>query len=380
MIKGWRGRKTIPVAISQDAYRADHDQLVTLVNSLTDAVLGTDGQGIITVYNAAAMSLLDTNRRLSGRHISDVITLQTVTNTPIDVFRELEKSPSIRKRDDLVIVSGDDDQLRLEVTFAPVQSGNRLSSDGYVLILRDITKVKSLEEERDEFISVVSHELRTPITIAEGSLSNALLLSQRGAGKKVDEALNEAHKQVLFLAKMVNDLSTLSRAERGVADDTELIDLMDLASQLHGEYAPQAEAKGLHFNINVSPDPGQVDTSRLYLQELLQNFLTNAIKYTPAGSVTLSIQRRGKTVEFAVSDTGIGIGKSDLAKVFDRFYRAEDYRTRETNGTGLGLYVAAKLARKMGCRITVESRLNHGSTFGFSLPLAEQAEQIRPKT
>jgi len=108
--------------------------------------------------------------------------------------------------------------------------------------------------------------------------------------------------------------------------------------------------------------------SRLYLHELLQNFITNAIKYTRDGSVTLKIHKSRDEVRFEVSDTGIGISKSDQAKVFDKFYRSEDYRTRETNGTGLGLYVTRKLAKKMGTQIELKSRLNHGSSFSFTLP------------
>jgi signal transduction histidine kinase len=108
----------------------------------------------------------------------------------------------------------------------------------------------------------------------------------------------------------------------------------------------------------------------LYLHELLQNFITNAIKYTREGSVTLIVRRQKDDILFEVSDTGIGISKSDQAKVFDKFYRSEDYRTRETSGTGLGLYVTHKLAKKMGTTITLKSRLNHGSHFSFTLPKA----------
>ena len=166
---------------------------------------------------------------------------------------------------------------------------------------------------------------------------------------------------------MVNDLSTLSRAERGVADATEEIDVAVMVHDLYNEYGPQAEAKGLHFNLDASPQLGTVVASRLYLKELLQNFITNAIKYTKKGEVTLIVKKVGDSLEFAVKDTGIGISKSDQAHVFDKFWRSEDYRTRETGGTGLGLYVTAKLAKKLGTTIKMTSRLNHGSTFSFTL-------------
>lgn len=347
---------------------SEHQRMITLINNITDAILSTDEHGIINTYNSATLNLIDTNNDIDGEHISQVLNLETTNKKPIDVFKELTKSSTIRQRDDIIMPIDDKDYVRLEVTFAPVQGGDKMTPDGYVLILRDITKMKSLEEERDEFISVVSHELRTPITIAEGSLSNAKLLIEHNMMKKIPEAIDESHKQILFLARMVNDLSTLSRAERGIADETEIINITELAAQINSEYSPQAEEKGLAFNLDIGGRLGSVKASRLYLEELIQNFITNSIRYTPKGSVTLSIKKnKAGEIVFKVIDTGIGISKVDIGKIFDKFYRAEDYRTRETKGTGLGLYVSAKLAKKLGCKIEVESRLNHGSTFGFKL-------------
>lgn len=347
---------------------SEHQRMITLINNITDAILSTDEHGIINTYNSAALNLIDTNSEINGEHISQVLNLETTDKKPIDIFKELTKSSAIRQRDDVLMKIEDGDYIRLEVTLAPVQGGDKMTPDGYVLILRDITKTKSLEEERDEFISVVSHELRTPIAIAEGSLSNAKLLVERKMTSKIPEAIDESHKQILFLARMINDLSTLSRAERGVADETEIIDVTELAAQINSEYSPQAGEKGLAFNLDIGGRLGVVKVSRLYLEEILQNFITNAIRYTQKGSITLSIKKnKSGEITFKVIDTGIGISKADIAKIFDKFYRAEDYRTRETKGTGLGLYVSAKLAKKLGCKIEVESRLNHGSTFGLKL-------------
>ena len=347
---------------------SEHQRMITLINNITDAILSTDEHGIINTYNSAALNLIDTNSGINGEHISQVLNLETTDKKPIDIFKELTKSSAIRQRDDILMKIEDGDYIRLEVTLAPVQGGDKMTPDGYVLILRDITKTKSLEEERDEFISVVSHELRTPIAIAEGSLSNAKLLVERKMTSKIPEAIDESHKQILFLARMINDLSTLSRAERGVADETEIIDVAELAAQINSEYSPQAGEKGLAFNLDIGGRLGVVKVSRLYLEEILQNFITNSIRYTQKGSITLSIKKnKSGEITFKVIDTGIGISKADIAKIFDKFYRAEDYRTRETKGTGLGLYVSAKLAKKLGCKIEVESRLNHGSAFGFKL-------------
>ena len=364
-------KKKLKKPVASPVSDIEKNSLSALINSITDAVFSVNQQGIIKTYNSAALNLLDTNVNIRGKYIGDLMELETREHEPVDIFKELAKSTTIRQRDDIIMRLPEADQLILEATLAPVQGGSHTGvPESYVLVLKDITRAKTLSEEQDEFISVVSHELRTPVTIAEGSLSNAELLAERGLTDKAKEAISEARKQVIYLSKMINDLSTLSRAERGITGDPERIDVTDLGHQLHDEYTSQAAEKGLHFNLDITGRPGSVYVSRLYLQELLQNFITNAIKYTPEGSVTLKIKRVGERIQFEIVDTGIGIGKADRQRIFDRFYRAEDYRTRETNGTGLGLYVASKLAQKLGSDIEVESRLNHGSTFRIILPLA----------
>lgn len=352
------------------------DRVSTIVNNLTDAVLSIDMDGIIRVYNAASLDLLDTNDSLNGHHIDEVLPLTDQSDIGISLFKEFQKAKTVVKRDDLDFTYDDGEQIRLEITYAPIRSSYSRSKksethDGYIVIMRDITKAKSLEEERDEFISVTSHELRTPLTIAEGTISNVQVMMDHPDVTKqmLKEAVNTAHEQIIFLSHMVNDLSTLSRAERGVADGAEDIDVMELAHKLHDKYEADAKARKLHLDLDLSPKLGTVHVSRLYIEELLQNFITNAIKYTKKGSVTIIFEQKAGKVTFTVKDTGIGISKSDQSKIFNKFYRSEDYRTRETSGTGLGLYISAKLAHKIGTKITSTSRLNFGSTFSFTLPV-----------
>jgi two-component system phosphate regulon sensor histidine kinase PhoR len=351
---------------------------LTIINNLADGVVSTDGEGVINLYNAACLNLLDTNDSLNGKHIDDVLALYDVEDKPFSVFKQLKKLTKVTKREDLRYKFDEDDIMRLEVTSSPIRSSYSRSKhgethDGYIIILRDITKAKSLEEERDEFISVVSHELRTPIAITEGTISNvqAMMGHPNTTQEMLEDAVTTAHEQIVFLASMVNDLSTLSRAERGVADETELIDIKELIAALHDKYHKEATAKKLQLDMDVGPKVGQVSVSRLYLEELLQNFITNSIKYTKQGSVKIIARQKSNKVTISVKDTGIGISKSEHKKVFDKFYRSEDYRTRETGGSGLGLYIGAKLARKLHTKIDIVSRLNHGSTFSITLPVAE---------
>jgi len=362
---------------SQRRERLQYDRILTIMNNLSDAAFTTDEKGSILMYNAASLDLLDTNDSLKGKNIGDLFKLTDTQQKRTSLLKLLKNATKTTRRDDLNHTYGDGEAIRLEITYSPIRSSYSLSKrrdelGGYIVIMRDVTKQKSLEDERDEFISVVSHELRTPITIVEGTLSNLDVLMRRPTMPDKDTLKNTvttAHDQVLYLAKMVNDLSTLSRAERGVADEPEKIDVAELLQTLHRQYEGDATAHGLHLNLDLAPKLGSVNVSRLYLEELLQNFITNAIKYTHEGSVTIIATRTQDTVTFAVKDSGIGISRTDQNNIFNKFYRSEDYRIRETNGTGLGLYVSTKLARKLHTRITLKSRLNYGSTFSFDLPV-----------
>lgn len=346
-------------------------RLDTLLNSISDVVLTLNRYGRVTSQNASALSFFDTNESLVGKNIDNLLTVEDGASKPVNL-RELSQGvKATLYRDDLSLKRADSSTVRLGIQMSRIHGTfEDEAENGVVMIVRDITQQKTLEDEKDEFISVTSHELRTPIAIAEGSLGNLILMQSRGMEPdKLAAAATTAHDQVLYLARMINDLSTLSRAERGVGDVAEEIDVNELLEGLYKRYQTEAEAKALHLNLDIDKLP-HVTTSRLYLEEILQNFLTNAIKYTKEGSITLSGKLRtdGK-IECSVSDTGIGISKTDQERIFEKFFRSEDYRTRETNGTGLGLYVVKKLADKLDTKVEVKSRLNHGSTFSFILPL-----------
>jgi len=361
---------------SQAQESLQYDRILTIINNLSDATISTDEKGKVLLYNAASLNLLDTNDSLRGKNISDLFTLTDTDKKSVALFDMLRASRKAMRRDDIRHTYSDGEEIRLEMTYAPIKSAysrhkKGQSQAGYVIILRDVTKQKSLEEERDEFISVVSHELRTPITIVEGTLSNLqFMMTQPQLPKQsvIESSIDVAHDQVLYLAKMVNDLSTLSRAERGVADEGEDINVDELMHKMYKEYAKDATARKLQLDLDLGTQLGSVHVSRLYLEELLQNFITNAIKYTNEGTITACAKLVHGKITFSVKDSGIGISRSDQQKIFNKFYRSEDYRIRETNGTGLGLYVSAKLAHKLGTQIKLTSRLNHGSNFSFLLP------------
>lgn len=363
--------KTVRKPAAENA-ELERERLKSLINSMGDGVIAIDEKGKIVISNGAALNILDINSTIAGKHIKEVLRLVDKNNQLLDLISVISQTKTSTASRDWKLLYPDNETINVYVSIAPVRLGyGQAGMKGYVVLLRDITREKSLEEERDEFISVVSHELRTPIAIAEGNISNAEFIFQKSGvdNKVISDTLKQAHDQITFLAGMINDLATLSRAERGkLTVDIEAINVHDLLTRLAATYAKEAEAKGLELKTDLDPHLELLQSSELYTREVLQNFITNAIKYTEKGHVTIGAKSKPNGVEFFVSDTGIGISKTDKEKVFDKFFRSEDFRTRQHNGTGLGLYVTMKLARLIHGEIDLQSTLNKGSTFTIFIP------------
>jgi two-component system phosphate regulon sensor histidine kinase PhoR len=349
----------------------ERQRLKSLINSMTDGVVAVDSTFKVVLCNGAALNLLDINNLGEGTPLSDVLKLIDKNNKDVTLAHLVKKDNTATISRDHRMTYQDGSLVNLYISIAPVHLGYGKSGDqGYVVVLRDITHEKSLEEERDEFISVVSHELRTPIAIAEGNLSNAQLIAEKHVkAPEITGSLQQAYDQVTFLSGMINDLSMLSRAEHGkLAMETADINIRELVSELQKLYEPQAQEKGLDLHISLDPKLELLHSSRLYIREILQNFVTNAIKYTDKGSVTMGAKALPDGVMLSVQDTGIGISKHDQEKVFNKFFRSEDFRTRQHNGTGLGLYVTAKLAKLLRAKISLESAIDKGSIFYIAVP------------
>jgi len=355
----------------------DEQQVQSLINNITDGVIAVDQHDRIVIYNAAALDVLDLNTAVKNKKIGTVFKPMNAEMQPVDIEELLAGVTTPTNNRDLRLQYSDGSVANIFLGIAPIYLGyGKAENNGYTLIMRDITREKSLEEERDEFISVVSHELRTPIAISEGNISNAQFIAEKsGDINAIKQALAEAHNQVLFLADMINDLSTLSRAERGTLEvAVEAINVHSLSQELLSNYTPDATAKNLQLKLELDPKLELLYSSKLYVREILQNFITNSIKYTQKGHVVIGAKSVTKGVEFNICDTGIGISKGDQERVFDKFFRSEDYRTRQNNGTGLGLYVTMKLTRLIHAEIQVKSELNKGSTFTIFIPNLQHVE------
>lgn len=361
---------TSPTDSSKEA-TIEHERLKSLINNMADGVIALDDKLHVALYNGAALDVLNLNTTITDQDIASICQPIDKHNQPVDLRELIHDTKTSRTFRDYRLKYVDGSEANLYLSIAPVHLGyGKTGTQGFVLLLRDITREKSLEEERDEFISVVSHELRTPITIAEGNLSNALYTAQKsGDMTMITKALTEAHDQVIFLAEMINDLATLSRAENNkLKAEVEPINMTALLQELHDAYEHEAAQKGLKLELELDPKLEVLSSSRLYVHEILQNLITNAIKYTDQGSVYVRAQQLPDAVKVSVQDSGIGISKSDKDKIFDKFFRSEDFRTRQHSGTGLGLYVTMKLMRLLHADLDVSSELNVGSTFTVTFP------------
>lgn len=350
----------------------ERERLTSLINSMGDGVIAIDENLKVVVSNGAALNILDVNSSLNGKPIDDVLKLIDKNNQSLNLKELITNTKTSQASREWRLQYPDSSTVNLYTSIAPVRLGyGKEGMKGYVVLLRDITREKSLEEERDEFISVVSHELRTPIAIAEGNIGNTEFIFEKSGinNPGINDALKQAHEQINFLAGMINDLATLSRAERGKLQvDIESINAHELINELAENYRPEAAEKGLEIKTDIDPQLELLQSSKLYTREILQNFVTNALKYTEKGHIIIGAHAKSSGIEFYVSDSGIGISKVDQEKVFDKFFRSEDYRTRQSTGTGLGLYVTMKLARLIHAEIDLTSELNKGSTFTIFIP------------
>ena len=225
-----------------------------------------------------------------------------------------------------------------------------------------------LEELRRNMVSDIAHELRTPLTNIRGYLE-AL---QDGVIAPDERVLASLHEEALLLNRLVDDLQDLSLAEAGQMKlHREPISVAAVAEQAVEAIRPRAEEKGLSLEVDLPADLPSVEADALRVGQVLRNLLENALRHTFAGGqLRLAARRSGSEVEVRVEDTGSGIAAEDLPYIFERFYRADKSRVRTTGGAGLGLAIARQLVLALGGRIWVESALGEGSTFFFTLPVA----------
>jgi two-component system phosphate regulon sensor histidine kinase PhoR len=339
----------------------EKETLMTILRGMSDGVMVVDAQGRIILINSVLEELLQKRSDVGGK-------------TPVEVIRSAE----LQNGFDRVLEKGE--TLSMELSLATSQTDNvfavtiaRLMHQdkpgGAVAVFHDITELKRVEQMRKDFVANVSHELRTPLTSIKGY---AETLCEEGIEKN-SQAQSFAQiilKHANRLSVLVHDLLSLTQLESQSTpmhrNEVDLCKVLDSAVLV---VKPAAEAKNLHISTESIPEMTMVWADRDQIGQALVNFLDNAVKYTPeGGSITVSVTDAEDEVQVTVEDTGIGIPREDLNRIFERFYRVDKNRSRELGGTGLGLSIVKHIIQSHSGRVWVNSELERGSAFSFSLP------------
>jgi two-component system phosphate regulon sensor histidine kinase PhoR len=331
-------------------------ELETLLNSMQDAVIAVDVDGRVQWANRGMDRLLLRAPRL---------------NAPlIDSVRDPDFLAAIQEAArDQIVTSARSNTIApgriFDVTAAPMPGG------GAVAVLRDLTETERMEKSRRDFIANVSHELRTPLTSIQGYTET--LLDNPIADNHVRDFLEIIRKNAARMSRLTEDLLTLARVESGEHRfDMQRVSTEELLQDALESFREVARSYGVELVIENSVPAGDVNADREAIHQIFSNLIENALKYAASGKkIILGARAAANGVEFYVRDFGPGISSEHLHRLFERFYRVDKARSRESGGTGLGLAIAKHIVLAHEGKIRAESDLNHGSTFLFTLPASE---------
>jgi two-component system, OmpR family, phosphate regulon sensor histidine kinase PhoR len=347
------------------AVRSSQRQLETLLNSMQDAVIAISSDGLVQWANQPMDRLVPQHTRLNAPVV------ETIRDPDfLAAVRAATTTKQVKTTRATSIVPG----RAYDVTAAPLPDG------GAVAVLRDLTETERVEKTRRDFIANVSHELRTPLTSIQGYSETLLDLSSENNDSH-REFLEIIRKNAARMARLTEDLLTLARVESGETRfDTEPVPPIELLHDAEESFREIARSQEVDLQIvETGSSPVEslrsVRADREAIHQVFSNLIDNAMKYGRAGGRIMLGARPAKRgidygVEFYVQDFGAGIASEHLPRLFERFYRVDKARSRESGGTGLGLAIAKHIVLAHGGSIRAESELGHGSTFLFTLPTA----------
>lgn len=290
------------------------------------------------------------------------------------VFREVEQIyKTIQK---LKIRNFDISRKNLLKSVNPIKKLNSEISIYVTKKQNEIEELKKMEVFRREFLADVSHELKTPIFAAQGFI-HTLIDGAKDDPKTLDRFLNRAAKSIDGLDALVRDLVTLSQVEKGdLKMSFESIDLKLITEEIFEQLEHKAQSRGVNLKIKPKDlEKAWVKADKQRITQVLTNLVDNAIKYgKDNGKIIVEIEEEKKHFHISVEDDGPGIPPEDLPRIFERFYRVDKSRSRDTGGTGLGLAIVKHILNAHHSKITVTSKIDKGTTFSFKL--AKLAENI----
>ena len=346
----------------------EKEKLSSVLTNMNDGVLATDELGRIIITNRRAVEMLGSGN-WEGHTLSEAL---NVDKAPIAKTLGGEASWLLLRREDEE--SGDEAVVR--VTLTPIRRRDK-GVAGAIAVLHDVTEAEKLEQARREFVANVSHELRTPLTTIKSyaeALDDGAMEERELAGRFVGVIRNETERMI----RLVSDLLHLSRFDsRRVQLRREKTNMNDMLEEVVDRFSFQLRQKAITATVRVAPKLKPAWLDRDGIDQVLDNLVSNAIKYTlDGGKIDLSAayNESGQLI-VQVKDTGIGIPKKDLERIFDRFYRVDKARSRSMGGTGLGLSIAREIVRAHGGAITLESEVGVGTAVTVVLPAVQEGSE-----
>ncbi|PYZ97236.1 PAS domain-containing sensor histidine kinase [Alteribacter lacisalsi] len=350
-------------------YQMQQEHLETLIENMGSGLLLINSKGDITLVNRSCRELFkeDTDEWLHKlyykaiKHKKIIKLVQEIFLTEKGKKRHLELPIGIEIR-------------HFDVYAAPIIGSND-KLRGIVLVFHDITDLKKLEQARKDFVANVSHELKTPVTSLKG-FTETLLAGAMESPEHREKFLTIIAKESDRLEVLISDLLELSKIEGSHFQlDWQRVNLYTLAEEVKLMLQDKADKKKIALTVKAAGNP-EVDGDPGRIKQIMINLVNNALSYTPeAGEVTIRLKEQAETVVLEVEDTGIGISKKELPRLFERFYRVDRARSRNSGGTGLGLAIVKHLAEAHKAKLDVTSEVNKGTTFKLAFYKERQEDK-----
>lgn len=368
---------------SEQATRKSYSQITQIFQSVGDGVCVIDVDGNILQMNkafAAMLGVAGSGEAIGKKHTEVLPSL--LRQAYHEAIKEFEKGEE-RVEADVLLDRQDGINIPCIMTVTPFYDvKDRIV--GVILSLKDITERKSAEKAllesvkmKNNFMSMVSHELRTPLTAIKEGISIVLDGSAGEINEEQRDFLDTAYRNVDRLTRIVNDVLDLSKLKSGkMAMKIEESDMSQAVLEVAKSNEALASSKGLYLKVDIDPGVPHARFDRDRIAQVLSNLVSNAMKFTESGGVTISVKSKEDGIFVSVSDTGPGVKPDDIQKLFTEFRQLEDARTRKTGGTGLGLAICRQIVERHGGRIWAESEYGKGSAFNFVIPFERMVKVL----
>ncbi|HEX8490141.1 MAG TPA: ATP-binding protein [Chthoniobacterales bacterium] len=348
----------------QERVRESEQSVQAVFGAMPDGLVVVDDRRRVRLMNRAFRRTFGVEDNASGGTLLELVRYAAIDRLAMEAMRSRQP-----QREAMQMTRGANKGGEMEVSAVPLGE-NSAQMEGAVLLFRDVTQVRQVEEMRRDFVANVSHELRTPLSIFRGYLETLLDDPHQPPGELLSILeIMERHSD--RLNALVEDVLSLARLESPGAElDLTEVDLAELLHSIMRDWEKRFAAKQLKSHLNF---PGtlpllQADENRL--QEVIYNLLDNAVKYSkPGGTVFLRAEIEDDRVRISVADQGVGISEADLPRIFERFYRADKARSRELGGTGLGLSIVKHIVQLHGGAVEASSEPGVGTTISVLLPI-----------